>query len=287
MSTYIVPGAAQQPATQLRELTTGGELVSSSNPLQVVLEVDTVTIGGVEIVDSGGTNKLAIDSSGRLTLIPNSSVNLAQYAGVAPTLDNTSIPAFSMRGKGTVAGDTPLMLELTGALAGGVVPQDMIRRATIAGYAYSACTGKLTAPGAGTFGFQLLAPASNTKNILIYSLVVIQSAAGIHQMMKTAINVNTITGWATNDVAATITNNGASATASTATASYSNANVTGTLLGNAREVTGNAGNTPQEILTNGECIWLPAGAGAISGFALYLSDSGANPWGVTCEYLEF
>lgn len=52
-------------------------------PLQAVLSSDvTINIGQVELLDGGGTNKLAIDSSGRLTLIPNSSINVAQLNGV-------------------------------------------------------------------------------------------------------------------------------------------------------------------------------------------------------------
>lgn len=166
------------------------------------------------------------------------------------------------------------------------ITEDHIRAYTIAGNAYSATTGKLTAPaGTNVLGFQLFAPANNTRNILIYSLVMVVAVGAVHDFRRTAVNVNTIAGWT--DVAASITNNGANAAASTATASYSNTNITGGFLGNAREVPGSAANQAIELLTNGECIWLPAGAGAISGIALYISDTAANSWGVTCEYIEF
>lgn len=305
----------------------------SSGPTNIT-QVSSANVGPTNGLPVSGNNSgalavIAVDSSGRLILVPNTAFNMAQIAGIAPgldntnelrvsaygknaaagdtpllvdssgrplvsvaqingqapTLDNTSILATSMRGKGTVAGDTALWLESTGALAGGVVTQDIIRRATIAGYAYSATTGKLTAPGAATLGFQLFNPASGTKNILIYSLIIANVGGGLHQFFKTAANVNSITGWT--DVACSITNNGANATASTATSSYSNTNVTGGLLGTAREVPSQGANNSVEVLTNGECIWLPAGAAAIAGIALYFNASGTNAWGITCEYLEF
>ncbi len=235
--------------------------------------------------NSGSLVVIGVDSSGRLILVPNTAFNVAQIGGVTPQMDNTHELGVSLYGKGTNPGDTALLLESVGALAGGVVTQDMMKRATIAGYAYSATTGKLSAPGAATLGFQVFSPANNTKNILIYSLIIANVGTGLHQLMKTAANVNTITGWT--DVAGTISNNGANATASTATCSYSNTNVTGGLLGTAREIPGNGANVPVECFTNGECIWLPAGAASIAGIALYLNANGANAWGITCEYLEF
>ncbi len=168
---------------------------------------------------------------------------------------------------------------------GNLSIEDMVRLLTMKGNAYSATTDKLVAPGVATLGFQLFAPANNTKNILIYSLIIANTGAGIHRLFKTAANVNTITGWT--DVASIITNNGANAAASTATSSYSNTNVTGGLLGSAREISSNAGYQAVECLTNGECIWLPAGAASIAGIALYFGAAGANAYGITCEYLEF
>jgi hypothetical protein len=171
------------------------------------------------------------------------------------------------------------------AVANPFITEDQIRAYTIAGNAYSATTGKLTAPGAATLGFQLFAPANNTKNIMIYSLVLATANSGSHQIFKIAANVNSIAGWT--DVAASITNNGASVATSTVTASYSNTNLTGGLLGTAREVAVLPTNSTLETPTNGECIWLPAGAGAISGMVVYFGIAGANVWGITCEYLEF
>src|SRR5579859_913898 len=40
--------------------------------------------------NSGALAVIAVDSSGRLVLVPNTAFNLAQIAGVAPGLDNTN-----------------------------------------------------------------------------------------------------------------------------------------------------------------------------------------------------
>jgi len=171
------------------------------------------------------------------------------------------------------------------AVSNPFITEDQIRAYTIAGNAYSATTGKQTAPGNATLAFQLFAPANNTKNILIYSLVVASVGGSIHQFYKTAADISSITGYTSS--ASSITNNGANAAASTATSNFSNTNLTGGLLGTAREAVGTPTNASIECLTNGECIWLPAGAGAIAGIALYYNATGANAWGITCEYLEF
>ncbi len=85
------------------------------------LAAGTANIGGVEIFDSAGTNKLAIDGSGRLTLVPNSSVNVAQVAGTATSVNAGNRDAGTQRfieagnGAGTVtqvasaASDTSLL----------------------------------------------------------------------------------------------------------------------------------------------------------------------------------
>jgi hypothetical protein len=231
----------------------------SSGPTNIT-QISSANVGATNGLPVSGNNSgslvvIGVDGSGRLILVPNTAFNVGQWNGSAPGAGNP------------------------------VITEDQIRAYTIAGNAYSATTGKLVAPGSATLGFQLFNPANNTKNILIYSLIIANVGAGLHQMYKTSANVNTITGWS--DVAATITNNGANAAASTAVASYSNVNVTGGLLGTARELTGNSANAPVEVLTNGECIWLPAGVGAIAGIAVYFNATGANAWGITCEYLEF
>jgi len=69
-------------------------------------------IGGVEVIDAAGTNKLAIDSSGRVTLVPNQSVNTAQVNGVTTLTGAGATGTGSQRNtvaqdQTTIAGATP------------------------------------------------------------------------------------------------------------------------------------------------------------------------------------
>lgn len=182
-------------------------------------------------------------------------------------------------------GTAPLV-ETLGAMAGGFVTEDVIRNFTLAGKAFSATTGKNAAPGAVTLGFQLFNPANSGKNLLIYSLIILSAAAGIHDIRMTTADVSSITGWSGNNVAVTPVNNKGGGAGSSATCGYSNTSVTGTLLGSSRETTACTANAPVEVLTNGECIFLPAAA-SINGLAVYFNATGTNNWAITCEYLEF
>lgn len=90
-----------------------GNPITSSNGMPIA-----VTLSATSIAIEDGTTptqKLAVDASGRLTLVPNSSVNAAQIGGQVPTLDNTAVLAVSLRGKGNgTAGDTALLLSAAG-----------------------------------------------------------------------------------------------------------------------------------------------------------------------------
>lgn len=96
-----------------------GRLYVNINSLPA-LAAGSALIGGVEIFDSGGANKLAIDASGRLTLVPNSSVNVAQIGGATPQVDNTHELGVSLYGKNAAAGDTPLLVDASGRVLVGV-----------------------------------------------------------------------------------------------------------------------------------------------------------------------
>jgi len=164
------------------------------------------------------------------------------------------------------------------------ITEDQIRAYTMAGQAFSACTTKIQAPGAGTLGFQLFNPASSGKNLLIYSLIINIASSTFHDFRMTTADVSSITGWS-NTVVTPVNNKGGGG-ASVATCGYSNVILTGGLLGSAREVVGVQGTVSQEALSNGECIYLPASA-SINGIALYVNATGTNNWSVTVEYLEF
>jgi hypothetical protein len=68
---------------------TGAQRVTlaSDSTGQVALAAGSALVGTVEIADSAGTNKLAIDASGRLTLVPNQSINNAQIAGTTMSVN--------------------------------------------------------------------------------------------------------------------------------------------------------------------------------------------------------
>ena len=71
--------------------------------------------------NSGALAVIAVDGSGRLVLVPNTSFNLAQIGGVAPGLDNTNEQRVSLYGKNAAAGDTPLLLDAAGHLLPDVI----------------------------------------------------------------------------------------------------------------------------------------------------------------------
>ncbi|HEU0001974.1 MAG TPA: hypothetical protein VFQ36_13825 [Ktedonobacteraceae bacterium] len=167
---------------------------------------------------------------------------------------------------------------------GESLTSDMIRFLTEQGQAFSACTTKVQAPGAATLGFQLFNPANSGKNILIYSLILNIASATFHDMRLTTADVSSIAGWTNTPL--TPLNNKAGGPASAATAGYSNTNLTGGLLGTTREIVGVPATQSIETLTNGECIFLPAGA-SVNGLALYINATGTNNWSVTAGYLEF
>lgn len=174
--------------------------------------------------------------------------------------------------------------ESLGAMAGARVTEDTIRALTFLGQAYSVTTGKNQAPAAATLGFQLFNPASSGKSLLIYSLIINIASATFHDQRMTAADVSAIAGWTNTPI--TPVNNKAGGGASVATAGYSNVALTGGLLGTTREIVAVPGTQSIEALTNGECLYLPAGA-SINGIAVYINATGTNNWSVTAGYLEF
>ena len=192
-----------------------------------------------------------------------------------PTSDYTDVAAQSM----------PAMLDSTDNIRySALVTADQVRAMTMNKQAFSVSTGKIASSAVGVVGWQLFNNAT-AKNALLISLLLIFNSSNQHLVNLTAANANTITGWSGNDVVLTPVNNSAGGGTSLMTSSYTNANITGSLIGSTREVTGTQNNVPVEILTNGECILLPAGAA--SGVAIFVSSGAANPWSVTATYLEF
>ena len=212
-------------------------------------------VGGLN--PSGAVKALSVDASGNLILS-----NLLQIGG------------------------QNALVETLGAMAGAFVTEDVIRNFTLMGKAFSVTTGKNQAPGAVTLGFQVFNPANSGKNLLIYSLVIVCAAAGIHDIRMTTADVSSIAGWSGNNVAITPVNNKGGGAASAATCGYSNTSITGGLLGSSRETTALSANQAIETLTNGECILLPSSA-SINGLAVYFNATGSNNWAITADCLEF
>jgi len=108
--------------------------IASDSTGQIKLATGSNLAGGVNVVDSAGTNKLAVDSSGRLTLVPNqvvelgdgttptqklaidssgnASVNIGKYAGVVPVMAGAD---------GNTAANVPL--EAQGRFNGATIDQ--------------------------------------------------------------------------------------------------------------------------------------------------------------------
>ncbi|HEY4385615.1 MAG TPA: hypothetical protein VGN34_14240, partial [Ktedonobacteraceae bacterium] len=103
--------------------------VDASGNLSVKLATGSALAGSVMLVDVAGANKLTIDSAGRLILVPNQSVNVAQWGGAAPSVSNP------------------------------VIMQDQIRAWINNGQGYSATTGKQTAAGSITSGLSVFNPS--------------------------------------------------------------------------------------------------------------------------------
>src|SRR5579859_6856713 len=79
----------------------GHVIVDSAGSVSITslpsLSAGSANIGSVEILDSAGTNKLAVDASGRITLVPNSSINAAQVAGTTTSVNQGTIDAGTQR----------------------------------------------------------------------------------------------------------------------------------------------------------------------------------------------
>src|SRR6266700_650039 len=192
--------------------------VDASGNLQAKLAAGTALVGGVNLVDSGGVNKLAIDSSGRLTIVPNQSINLAQWSGATPSASNP------------------------------VITQDVVRYWLNNGQGYTATTGKQTAAGAITAGLSVFNPVASGKTLLVYSLTFIIGNNSFNQITFTTTDPALGT-------SATVSNNKSGAAASVNTCSYANTNLTP--AGNTKDYTGAGSNTFVQVLTNANAYILP------------------------------
>jgi hypothetical protein len=165
---------------------------------------------------------------------------------------------------------------LSGAAVGVNNPYpsaDQIRLWIQNGQGFSASTGKLTASGAITGAFSIFNPSGSGKALIVFS-------------MKFNIGNNSYNNisYVSTDpalTAATILNrNAISATASIASATYSNVNQTQS--GTTNDTVSGASNTPLQVLQNGDVFWLPAGRGVV----FWSNLSAANAWSVSAQWIE-
>lgn len=220
--------------------------VDTSGNLLVNMAVgssSTVTVADA----TTSANKLAVDATGKIAInnFPAlQAINLSQVAGSAHTANN------------------PLFTE------------DQLRAWILNGQGYSATTGKQTAAAALTAPFSIFNPGGSGKTLLLYSLS--------YMIGNNSFNtLNLVTTDPAFGSALSITNHRAGvATASVASATYSNSNATPT--GITSDTIGSSSNAFTQLFTNGALLVLPAG----NGLVFYLNLSGANSWCCSARWIE-
>lgn len=102
-----------------------------------------------------------------LTVLGNLKSSLQEINGQTPTLDNTTILATSMRGKGAgTAGDTALLLDLLGQMT----VEQFVQYQIMQGHGFSATTTYLTTNATNAFICQQLAVNNIAKKVLIFDI---------------------------------------------------------------------------------------------------------------------
>ncbi len=276
---------------------TGTLYVSSA--LSAALPAGSNLIGGVNVVDSGGSNKLAVDASGRLTLIPNSSVNVAQLNGVTPQLDGGSSNRLgvSLYGKNAAAGDTPFLLDSGGRLnviqtiggsaisATNAEPNiSNIQQLILNAQGFTATTGKIAA--AANMAAQFWVPNTSTKNVLIWSVRSGYSNANQSAQFTylTAQDANITGAGSTNDSANFLNLKAGGAAAASGATLIHNGGIAST-SGTPLDFVPTPLNAVTEYLSAGMFILIPAGTAA--GLAIYQATTAAGSWSMTVRWVEF
>jgi hypothetical protein len=264
------------PANQLK--------VNADGSINAKSAAGTALAGGVNVVDSAGTNKLTVDSGGRITSI------IQAVAGTALAADQSNSELrMSMYGKNSTAGDTPFLLDSSGrpmaniaqwngsapSVSNPVITEDQIRAWIANGQGFSATTGKLTAAGSITGGLSVFNPNASGKTLLIFSIRFM-----IGNNCFNMINFTTSDPALGTSVSA-VNMKAANGTSSVATCSSSNTNVTP--AGTTFDMVGAGSNTNVQVLANGHALIIPAN----NGIAFYSNISGANVWYVAMAWIEF
>jgi len=148
------------------------------------------------------------------------------------------------------------------------------------GQGFSANTGFQTNVATGNFALSIFNPAANTKNALIYSIIVIEGAT----ISQVQCNFTT-TDPAYGTPAVVLNCNPKGPGSSLSTVSYAATTQTlgpaGTVVV-ARRI---PVNTDLEMLTNGRVILLPAGSA--NGLTTFTTPTGASNWEIIASWVEF
>ncbi len=160
-----------------------------------------------------------------------------------------------------------------------VVTEDHIRAYIIAGQGFNATTGKVTAANANQ-AVSFFSPASNTKNVLLYSLEIMYSnAVAAHDLRLANADPNYPNACSISNLkqAAGAASSVVNATYSTATVAASGANLL------AAPMTGV--NLTAQLFANGAVLLLPAATA--NGVVVFLGNTAAGQFSVTLRWIEF
>jgi hypothetical protein len=223
--------------------------------------------------------------------------NIKQIGGQTPTLDNTTILATSMRGKNSVAGDTPVLVDASGRLQQVQILGSSVLSATnpepnisniqqmiLSGQGYSATTGKVAS--AANMAGQFWVPNTSAKNVLIWSVRTSYSNANqTEQLQYLTTQDATLTGAGSVNDSANFLNlkGGGGAAASGATLIHNGG------IGSATGTPLDFFDTPLtggiELLAPGMFILIPAGTAG--GIAVYSVTTAAGSWSFTVRFCEY
>jgi len=257
----------------------GSTLVGGQKPggQGQALQVDTsgnllvnVAVGGgggagstVNIADpTTPASKMAIDASGKIGVN-----NFPATQPVSGTVNVGNFPTQQAINLNQVNGATL-------SASNPVITEDQIRAWIANGQGFTATTGKLTAAGAITGGLSVFNPNASGKTLIIFSLAYVIGNNSFNQVNLTTSDP------ALGTAVSPVNNKAGSATASVASCSSTNTNVTP--AGTLSMSIGSASNTLTQVLPNANVLVIPPN----NGIAFYSNLSGANSWASTITWIE-
>jgi hypothetical protein len=173
-------------------------------------------------------------------------------------------------------------LKVVGENAAGlpVITEDAIRAYITAGQGFNATTGKVTVSNANQ-AVSFFSPANNTKNVLLYAMVIVYSNANgiIHDVRLASVDPNYPNALSLLNMkqAAGAASSAVNATYSTATMAASGANLL------AAPLTGQ--NLSAQVFENGAALLFPAGTA--NGVIAFLGNTASGIFSVTFCWVEF